>query len=105
MPDKVNEMDPVKGLSQTQIQALQKQFGKNVFLPGSSHRFLNLLRDIFLEPMFILLLIACLLYFILGNTGEGIMMAIAIGIVTAISLYQEVRSSRALEALKQFTEP
>ena len=55
--------------------------------------------------MFILLVIACSLYFILGEVGEGVLMAIAMVIVTAISLYQEVKSSTALDALKQLTEP
>ncbi len=105
MPGKVIEIGNLQGLSQEQIPLLQKQHGKNTFHVGSRHRFLFIVWDIFREPMFILLVIACSLYFILGNTAEGIMMAIAMAIVTAISLYQEVKSSKALETLKQFTEP
>ena len=55
--------------------------------------------------MFILLVIACSLYFILGEASEGIMMLVAMAIVTAISLYQEVRSSDAVKALQQMAEP
>lgn len=51
--------------------------------------------------MFILLFIACSLYFVLGESGEGIMMPAAIVLVTAISIYQEVKSSHVVEALKQ----
>src|SRR6476660_7299684 len=105
MPGKVIEIGNLQGLSQEQIPFLQKQFGKNIFQVGSESRFLKIVWGVFREPMFILLVIACSLYFILGNISEGIMMAVAMAIVTTISLYQEVRSSRALEALKQFTEP
>ena len=105
MPGKVIKLDNIQGLSQTEVASLQKQYGKNIFRSGKEHRFYHILVDIFREPMFILLLIACSLYFVLGNTSEGVLMAIAIVIVTAISLYQESKSSRALQALKQFTEP
>ncbi len=105
MPGKVIEVGNLQGLLQEQIPSLREQYGKNVFHTGSHNRFLRIVWNIFREPMFILLVIACTLYFILGNIGEGTMMAIAMVIVTAISLYQEVKSSRALESLKQFTEP
>src|SRR5678816_1471760 len=105
MPGKVIEMDNVQGLLPQEIPVLQKQYGKNRLHPGASHRLLPILIDIFREPMFILLVIACSLYFILGEIGEGILMAIAMVIVTAISLYQEAKSSRALEALNNLTEP
>lgn len=55
--------------------------------------------------MFLLLIIACVLYFVLGNNAEGVMMAAALLMVAAISIYQEARSSRALAALEQYTEP
>ncbi|MBL7745263.1 MAG: cation-translocating P-type ATPase [Chitinophagaceae bacterium] len=105
MAGKVTELSGIEGLSVQQVLSLQKQYGRNVFRSAAQNRFLHILWDIFREPMFILLMIACSLYFILGNTSEGIMMAVAMAIVTAISLYQEVKSSRALEALKQFAEP
>jgi Ca2+-transporting ATPase len=105
MADNVSEIKNLRGLLPQEIPFLQKQYGKNRLRPGAGHRLLRILIDIFREPMFILLAIACSLYFILGEVGEGVLMAIAMVIVTAISLYQEVKSSRALEALKQLTEP
>ena len=51
-----------------------------------------------------MLMIACSIYFILGQPTEGIMMLVAISFVTAISLYQDVVSTHALQALKQYTE-
>ena len=103
MPVQVSHPANIQGLSQLQIPALSKQYGKNVFRTDSSRNLVHIIRDIIIEPMFILLAIACSLYFILGEMNEGFMMLVAIAIVTAISLYQEVKSSNAVKALQQFT--
>ncbi len=105
MPGKVNKLDTLQGLTHNQVSLLQKQYGKNIFRAGKEYRFVRIMWGIIREPMFIMLVIACSLYFILGQISEGIMMAVAMAIVTTISLYQEVKSSRALESLKQFTDP
>ena len=42
--------------------------------------------------MFILLMVACIIYFLLGGYEEGFIMLASIFIVAGISLYQEVRS-------------
>ena len=105
MPGEVIKLDTITGLSEPEIDLLRKQYGKNIFSSGKKRRMYRIMVDIFREPMLILLLIACSLYFVLGNTSEGIMMAVAIAIVTAISIYQESRSSRALQALQKFTAP
>jgi len=76
-----------------------------MFEASKQFRLFRVLKDILLEPMFLLLVIASCLYFILGDKNEGIMMAIAIIIVTTISIYQEVKSSLALKSLQQYTEP
>jgi Ca2+-transporting ATPase len=105
MPDKLFHLSNVNGLSTTQANLLQKEYGKNSFKNTSSGHFLHIVWDILKEPMFILLVIACALYFILGEISEGVMMLVAMIIVAAISIYQEVKSSNALKALQQFTEP
>lgn len=105
MPGKVIQIDNLKGLSEQEIPALQKRFGKNLLTTKDSGRLLHVILDVVKEPMFILLVVACALYFILGSTEEGFMMMAAILSVSAISLYQENRSTKALQALRQYTEP
>ena len=95
----------LRGLSLQEIPELQKKYGRNIFHIDSQRHFIHIVWDIVKEPMFILLVIACSLYFILGEASEGIMMLVAMAIVTAISLYQEVRSSDAVKALQQIAEP
>ena len=102
---KVIESINVTGLSTHEVLLRQQQYGRNVFQKGASRSFIQIVWDIVKEPMFILLVIACSLYFILGEINEGIMMLVAMILVTVISLSQEVKSTRAVEALKQLTEP
>jgi magnesium-transporting ATPase (P-type) len=47
--------------------------------------------------MFLLLFTATSIYFITGDYGDGIFMAIAIFLVIAISIFQESRSRNAIE--------
>ncbi|MFM9911675.1 MAG: cation-transporting P-type ATPase [Chitinophagaceae bacterium] len=105
MPGKLTALGHIQGLSAQQIPSLQQQHGKNIFHAGSSRRFIHIVWDTVKEPMFILLIIACSLYFILGEISEGTMMLVAMAIVAAISLYQEVKSTNAVRALRQYAEP
>ncbi|PWT77579.1 MAG: haloacid dehalogenase [Bacteroidetes bacterium] len=93
------------GLLQAELAPLQKQFGKNQFSLKHSLGPLRIFWEIIREPMFIMLGVACALYFILGQSNEGFLMLAAILFVAAISVFQEIRSSRALAALEQLTEP
>ncbi len=105
MPEKIIHLQNIQGLTATQIPLLQQRHGKNSFAAEPSRRFIHIVADIAKEPMFILLMIACTLYFILSEISEGIMMLAAMVIVAAISVYQEVKSTNALKALQQFTQP
>jgi Ca2+-transporting ATPase len=105
MPVKSMHIKNIQGMDETDVSSLQKKFGKNIFYSEPTRRLIQILFDIFREPMFILLFSACILYFILSKPGEGMMMIVAMVFVAGVSVYQEVRSSRALEALKHFTEP
>lgn len=94
-----------EGLREEEIEGLRQKYGKNIFHSEKQRTLITILWDIVREPMFLLLLIACSLYFILGQTSEGFMMLVAMVVVSAISLYQELKSKVALEALRGFAEP
>ena len=93
------------GLKQEEVIQLGIQYGKNEFKADRKGGFLKMALDIAKEPMFIMLLVACLLYFLLGEFKEGMLMMAAMVFVGAISFYQEIKSSNALAALKQYTQP
>jgi len=93
------------GLSTADAARLQALYGKNILQVRSRYGLISIVLGTFKEPMFMLLSGACLLYFILGEEGQGLLMLAALGLVTAISVYQELRSSRALAALRKYTAP
>ena len=94
----------IHGLTAQQVLEARARYGRNEVI-REEHNFLTSLKDIFKEPMLLLLLVAALLYFISGEIGDGIFMTSAIVLVTSISLYQESRSRNALAALKTLTQP
>ena len=96
---------PMQGLTEKEIQLLLKQYGKNIFHINARKRIFRVVWDILKEPMFLLLVAACIFYFLLGENTEGFMMIAALSFVGAISVFQEIKSTNALEALQQLTEP
>ncbi len=95
----------IRGLTDSEVTDARLRNGTNTLHHKKENAFLNALQDLVKEPMLILLLVAAIIYFIGGNTGDGIFMVSAIILVTAISLYQDSRSRNALAALKNITQP
>ena len=95
----------INGLTDQQVLEARKQFGFNRLDYKKNNGFLDAMKSLAKEPMVILLLIASSIYFVSGDTGDGIFLASAIVLVSTISLYQDSRSRNALEKLKVFTQP
>src|SRR6266487_4484757 len=102
---KVLSLQTLVGLKEDDVPSLQKEFGKNVFKITGTPRFFIIIWDIVREPVFILLCLACALYFVMGEAEEGFLMLAAMLFVAAISVYQEVKSFKAMQALQYYTEP
>ncbi|HEY1115630.1 MAG TPA: cation-translocating P-type ATPase [Chitinophagaceae bacterium] len=93
------------GLKEEELAGLRQTYGKNVITAGRKGFLLPLVKDVVTEPMFLMLTLACAIYFFLGESGEGLLMLTAICIVTAISIFQGVKSNKALRGLQQLTDP
>ncbi len=95
----------IKGLDDAQVFLAREKFGQNKLNYKKENRFLDVVKSIAKDPMIILLLVASFLYFISGETGNGIFLIVAIVFITSISLYQFSRSKNALEKLKDLSQP
>ncbi len=93
-----------QGLGSAEAADLLRQYGSNAPQDTSRNRFWLRVWDTIREPMFILLAVACVLYFVLGDWLEAIVMLISIFFVTGIELYQENKSEKAIDALRAYTE-
>lgn len=91
----------------TTPEALQRleQFGKNELTPQKKESFFHKVLHIICEPMFLLLLVAAGIYFILGEPRDGaIMLVFVIGIIS-IDVIQEWKTDKTLNALKDLSAP
>ncbi|MFE3869387.1 cation-translocating P-type ATPase [Flavobacterium sp. LS2P90] len=95
----------LKGLSDDQVKESRAKNGSNSLDHQDKNNFLTSLIEMVKEPMFLLLMTATAIYFITGDYGNGIFMAVAILLVSAISLYQESKSRNAIESLKKLSQP
>ncbi len=95
----------IQGLTDAQVLTSRVKYGYNRLAYKKENGFLDAIKSLAKEPMVILLLVASAIYFISGNTGDGIFLGCAIVLVATISLYQDSRSRNALERLKDFAQP
>lgn len=95
----------IKGLTNEEVLLSRENFGTNSLNYKKENGFIDAVKSLAKEPMVVLLLVASIIYFISGQTGDGIFLASAIVLVATISLYQDSRSRNALEKLKNFTQP
>ncbi|WP_205684177.1 cation-translocating P-type ATPase [Deinococcus sp. LM3] len=95
----------MRGLTTAAATESRTAHGRNVFSAGHRTGVLVTLRQVFTEPMFLLLLLTCAVYLGLGQTTEGATLGAALVAVGGISVYQQRRSDRALGALRDLTQP
>jgi Ca2+-transporting ATPase len=79
--------------------------GRNV-LPGGERRSTAVIAlEVVREPMFLLLVAGALIYLVLGDVREAAILAASIVVVVTITVVQERKSERALEALRDLSSP
>lgn len=93
-----------QGLSDPEVIAARTTHGRNTIEDKTGGAFWPAVKSTVLEPMFLLLLATSIIYFALGERTEAYFMAGAIVLVSAISIYQDSRSRKALAALHAFSE-
>ena len=93
------------GLNDKEVIELQKKYGKNVLEKEKRERFLIKIIHIICEPMFLLLIIASLIYFLLGEARDGVIMLIFVIVIITIDIIQEWKTDKTLNALKDLSEP
>ena len=100
-----NSSQPLTGLTAEQARELQQKFGKNELVPAKKENIFHEILKALSEPMFLLLLAAAIIYFILGEPRDGaIMLVFVLGIIS-IDVMQEWKTDKTLEALKDLSAP
>jgi Ca2+-transporting ATPase len=85
-------------------QRLEAEGPNDLPTPKARHPFLAL-KEILLDPMVSLLLGCGIIYFILGDQQEAILLLGFLGLIICITLFQERKTEKALQALRDLSSP
>ncbi len=97
--------DTFEGLTDKEVELSRKQFGRNVETLEKQNKYWKVLKDVITEPLFIILVCTAIIYTILGEFQESLIMIAALAFVSGISLYQENKSRNAIDALRKLASP
>lgn len=93
------------GLTEEKVKVSQEQYGRNELVPEKKSTFFGKLLSILKEPMFILLFGTALIYFLLREPRDGSIMIGFVLFMSGINIFQEWRTDKTLQALKDMSSP
>ena len=93
------------GLSAAEAAARLRRDGPNLLPQPERRGWSRMLFDVVREPMLLLLVVAAVLYLLLGEARDAAILGASVLLVIALTLYQELRSEHALQALRDLSSP
>ncbi len=104
MQTKYNETN-LQGLTEQEALERLAVDGYNELPTAKKRTFLHILLEVVREPMFLMLIACGLLYLFLGDLEEALMLMGFVAVIISITFYQEQKTERALEALRDLSSP
>src|SRR6185437_2162985 len=98
-------LTPIVGLSNAEATARLRADGANELPTAARRTPLHIAAEVLREPMFALLIGAGITYLLLGDLSEALILLVFAALSVAITIVQEARSERVLEALRDLTSP
>ncbi len=98
-------LDNIKGLTSQEAAARLSSEGYNELPSGKKRTFIDTAFEVMKEPMFLLLIACGAIYLLIGDIEEALMLLGFVFVVIGITIYQERKVERALEALKSLSSP
>ncbi|MCX7174048.1 MAG: cation-translocating P-type ATPase [Proteobacteria bacterium] len=93
------------GLSAAEVAARQASEGYNELDSGQGRSFVKIALEVVREPMFLLLLGAGSIYLLMGDVHEALILLGFVFVIMGVTVLQEHRTERALDALRDLTSP
>jgi Ca2+-transporting ATPase len=93
------------GLTHNQAAKLLQQFGPNLLPEQKPKSSLQIFLTVIKEPMILLLIVSGLIYLLLGDKIEAILLCTMIAFISFITFIQEKKTENALAALKKLANP
>lgn len=95
----------LQGLTSAEAAARQARYGKNELAPPKKTSFAAKIIKVIGEPMFLLLIGAAAIYFLLGEPRDGVIMLVFVLGIIGIEAIQEWKTDRTLAALRDLSNP
>ncbi len=99
------DISSISGLSEQEAADRLKLDGYNELPSAKQRSIFAIALDVVREPMFLLLVSCGIIYLFLGDLREALMLLGFVFVVVGITLYQERKTERALEALRDLSSP
>ena len=99
----INKHIHYHGLTEKEVMASRQKNGVNKLEEKKEQSFIIKVLNIFKEPMFLLLLVAASVYFLVGEYTDGIIMLIAVLAICFIEFVQAEKTKKALEELNKLS--
>lgn len=93
------------GLSLEEVEKRQLIYGKNEIDVKKKRGIRKILGHVLQEPIYILLFVSAIIYYLLGSPVDGAVMIGFVVIVVSIDVLQDMRTSHTLKKLKSMTDP
>ena len=97
--------EKIQGLTDYQVKQKLATEGFNELPSSKPKSLLKIALGVFQEPMFLLLVACGTLYLVLGDVQEGLMLLAFVFVIMGIEFYQEKKTEKALDALKDLASP
>ncbi len=94
-----------RGLTASQAKEKLRTEGYNNLPSSKPKNFFSIALGVVKEPMFILLVACGTLYLVLGDIREGLMLLGFVFVIMGIEFFQEKKTEKALDALKDMASP
>lgn len=94
-----------RGLTPQEVSERILRYGYNELKGGKPRTIFDIAAGVMREPMFLLLVACSALYMVLGEIPDGLLLLCFVVVIMAIEFFQERKSERALEALKELASP
>ena len=93
------------GLTSAEAKDRLQRDGPNLLPQPERRRRWRIVIDVLREPMLLLLLAAMAVYMVLGDLQEALLLGVSVLLVIWLTVYQEQKSERALQALRELGTP
>ncbi len=99
------DLKNLSGLSEAEAARRLRESGYNELPSAKKRSIFAIALEVVREPMFLLLVACGAIYLILGDLQEAMMLLGFVFVVMGITLYQERKTERALDALRDLSSP